>query len=133
MKSLFFIIVFFLSVFANSQAPREVVQKQLDAYNSHDINAFMSVFSEDIELWALGDTIPSVKGFKSVKKIYTDLFDRSPDLYSEVLNRTVIGNKVIDYEKISGRSGRKKGEILYLVMIYEVRDGKIYRATALRE
>ncbi len=131
MKILPFILLF--TSFAFSQTPREVVQKQLDAYNNHDIDAFMSVFSEDIELWTLGDTLPSVKGFTSVKKIYANLFERSPELYSEVLNRSIIGNKVIDYEKISGRSGRSKGEILYLIMIYEVRDGKIYRATAVRE
>ena len=133
MKNLLLIFAFFWTSFAFSQTPREIVQQQLDAYNNHDIDAFMSVFSEDIELWTLGDTLPSVKGSVSVKKIYADLFERAPELYSEVLNRSIIGKKVIDYEKISGRSGRGKGEILYLIMIYEVRDGKIYRATAVRE
>lgn len=114
-----------------SQTPREIVQEQLDAYNDRDIERFASVFSEDIELWTLGDSIPSVKGLFSVKKVYCDLFESNQELHSEVLNRTVIGNKVIDYEKIKGL--KKDGGIYYLVMVYEVKDGKIFRATAIRE
>ena len=133
MRKLIFALTILISLTSFSQSPREVVQDQLDAYNAKDIDAFMDVFSEDIELWTLGDTIPSVKGFSPVKKIYADLFDRSPNLHSEVLNRTVIGNKVIDYEKITGRSGRGEGKILFLVIIYEVKEGKIFRATAVRQ
>lgn len=126
-------ILLFIPFTLFSQSPREVVQDQLEAYNNKDINAFMNVFSSDIELWTLGDTIPSVKGFDAVKNVYADLFQKSPNLHSEVINRTIIGNKVIDYEIISGRSGSKKGKPLYLIMIYEVRDGKIFRATAVRK
>lgn len=114
-----------------SQTPREIVQEQLDAYNDRDIERFISVFSDDIELWTLGDTIPSVKGLFSVQKVYGELFKSNKDLHSEVLNRTVIGNKVIDYEKIKGL--KKDGGIYYLVMVYEVKEGKIFRATAIRE
>lgn len=116
-----------------SQSPREVAQDQLEAYNNKDIEAFMKVFSSDIELWTLGDSIPSVQGFESVKKVYKNLFEKSPNLHSEVINRTIIGNKVIDYEIITGRSGSKSGTPFYLVMIYEIRDGKIFRATAVRQ
>jgi hypothetical protein len=107
-----------------------VVQQQLDAYNTGDIESFMDIFSEDIELWTLGDSIPSVSGYENVRNVYANLFEKSPDLYSEVLNRTILGNKVIDYEKITGRNS---GEVLFLIMIYEVQNGKIVRATAVRE
>jgi len=127
-----FSTVFVFSVFLSlAQSPRDVVQEQLDAYNDGDIDRFISVFSDDIELWTLGDSIPSVKGLFSVQKVYGDLFKSNQDLLSEVLNRTVIGNKVIDYEKIDGL--KKDGGIYYLVMVYEVKDGKIFRATAIRE
>jgi hypothetical protein len=113
-----------------AQSPVEVVQLQLEAYNRGNIDDFMAVFSEDIELWTLGESQPWSKGFDAVKSVYSNLFKNSPDLYSVVLNRSVIGNKVIDYERITGRNG---GDELMLVMIYEVRDGKIFRATAVRE
>jgi hypothetical protein len=90
----------------------------------------MDVFSADIELWTLGDSIPSVSGFKNVRKVYANLFEKSPNLHSEVLNRTILGNKVIDYEKITGRNN---GAVLFLIMIYEVQNGKIVRATAVRQ
>lgn len=131
MKSILSIIFIFSISLGFSQTPREVVQEQLDAYNDRDIERFISVFSEDIELWTLGDTIPSVKGKESVKKVYKKMFETKIDLHSEVLNRTVIGNKVIDYEKIDGV--KKDGEVYYLVMVYEVKDGKIFRATAIRQ
>ena len=125
-------LIFVLSIAISfSQTPREVVQEQLDAYNDRDIERFIAVFSDDIELWTLGDTIPSVKGLISVKKIYGDLFESNTNLQSEVINRSVIGNKVIDYEKIQGL--KKDGGIYYLVMVYEVKNGKIFRATAIRE
>lgn len=113
-----------------AQTPEQVVQLQLEAYNEGNIEKFMSVFSEDIELWTLGESQPWSKGHEAVKAVYANLFINSPDLHSVVMNRSVIGNKVIDYERVTGRNG---GEVLYLVMIYEVRDGKIFRATAVRE
>ena len=116
------------SIFA--QSPEQVVQLQLEAYNEGDIDKFMSVFSEDIQLWTLGESQPWSKGMDSVRSVYANLFENSPNLHSVVMTRSIIGNKVIDYERITGRNG---GKVLYLVMIYEVRDGKIFRATAVRE
>jgi hypothetical protein len=113
-----------------AQTPEQVVQLQLEAYNAGDIDKFMSVFSDDIELWTFGEAQPWAKGKDAVTKVYAKLFENSPELHSEIITRTVIGNKVIDYERITGRNG---GDVLSLVMIYEVRDGKIFRATAVRE
>lgn len=111
--------------------PAEIVEQQLIAYNKGDIDAFMAVFHPDISLVEFGQSTPSVIGFEEVKKVYASLFERSPELNSIVLNRSVIGTKVIDYEYITGRNG--SNEPLWLVMIYEIKDGKIYKATALRE
>lgn len=113
-----------------AQTPEQVVQLQLEAYNEGNIDKFMSVFSDDIELWTLGEAQPWAKGKDAVTAVYAKLFENSPELHSEIITRTVIGNKVLDYERITGRNG---GDVLYLVMIYEVRDGKIFRATAVRE
>lgn len=114
-----------------TQEPEKVVQKQLEAYNSRDIDSFMAVFHADIELWTLGSETVSAVGWEKVKEIYKELFDQSPELNSTVMNRSIIGNKVIDYEKIYGRRGSK--EDLFLVMIYEIEEGKIRRAWAVRE
>ena len=59
------------------------------------------------------------------------MFEQSIELNSVVMNRTVIGQRVIDYERISGISGRDKD--LFLIMIYEVDKSKIVKAFVLRE
>ena len=129
-----FIIISVLSMnifFSMSQSADQVVQQQLDAYNSRNIDAFMALFHSDIEIWTLGADTPSFVGWEKVKEMYWELFEQSPELHSNVLNRSVIGNRVIDYERISGRKG--SSEDIFLVMIYEVEEGKIRRAWALRE
>jgi hypothetical protein len=82
-------------------------------------------------MWGLGGDAPVAKGFENVKELYKNLFEKSPNLHSTVINRTVIGNKVIDYEIITGRNDDSTP--LYLVMIYEIKDGKIYRGYSIRE
>ncbi|MCC5919281.1 MAG: nuclear transport factor 2 family protein [Cyclobacteriaceae bacterium] len=109
----------------------QVVQEQLEAYNKRDINRFIETFHPEAELWDYLGKQPKVRGLNNVKAIYAQLFQDSPELHSELLNRIVIGNKVIDYEKITGRQGQN--EALLLVMVYEIKDGLIFRATAIRE
>jgi hypothetical protein len=59
------------------------------------------------------------------------LFDASPKLHSTILHRTVMGNKVIDHESITGR---KDSDVpIELILIYEVSGDKIVRMTVIRE
>lgn len=121
------------AIFAQNdeQTMHEIAEAQLVAYNKGDVEEFMKVFHDDISIWNYGDTVPRVEGFKNVKSIYKDLFESSPNLNSEVINRSVIGNKILDYEYITGRRGSK--EATFLIMIYEIKDGKIFKATAIRD
>lgn len=136
MRSLSFIITVLISLNVLGQTekeltPAEIVEAQLVAYNNGDIDAFMAVFHEDISIWNLGDDKPGVKGFDKVKDVYANLFEVSPELHSKVVNRTIIGNKVLDYEYITGRGGDKPP--FFLIMIYEIKENKIWKATAIRE
>lgn len=116
---------------AQLPSPEQIVQQQLEAYNRGDIDAFMDVFHQEAEVWRLGAETPFARGADEVRTIYGVLFDQSPDLYSTVLNRSIIGNKVIDYERITGRNGNETP--LFLVMVYEVVEGKILRAYSISE
>jgi len=109
----------------------QIVQINLDAYNQRDIEGFMISVSDDIEVFSLGDSQPSLSGAVAVRNFYAELFSNSPDLYSTILRRIVIGNKVIDHESIVGRNGAV--EKIELVLVYEVRERKIYRITVIRE
>ena len=115
----------------SSADPEKVVQSNLEAYNKGDIEGFMSYFSEDILMRNFDTGDITAKGKNEVREIYTRLFEASPDLHSRILKRTVFDNKVIDHEYITGRNGSQ--EPLELVLIYEVRGGKIFRISVMRK
>lgn len=112
-------------------SPEQVVQKQLDAYNQRDITKFMDTMSPDVALYNFKDGALLAKGFEDVKTIYTNLFEQSPKLHSDLTNRMVLGNQVIDHESITGRMG--KAEVIELIVIYEVESEKINKITVLRK
>ena len=124
------LILMFSSLSIMGQTPEEVVQRQLDTYNARDLDGFIAVFSADAQLIDFASGEIRAQGKEALKETYGRLFKSSPDLHSELLNRIVMGTKVIDHEKITGRQGA--AEPLELIMIYEVEDGKIVRATAVR-
>ncbi len=107
-----------------------VVGRQLDAYNEHDIDGFVSTFHPDAELYSIGDPKPRASGINEVKSIYDTLLKSSPQLKSQLLNRIVLKNKVIDHEYITGRNGNK--DPLELVMVYELDSNLIRRAWSIR-
>lgn len=111
--------------------PEQVVQKQLDMYNAKDLDGFMSVMSGEVRLYNYSSITPSASGWTEVRDLYKNLFDRSPDLNSKLLNRIVLGNKVIDHELITGRMGKPLA--IELVVIYEVQHAKIVKITVLRK
>jgi hypothetical protein len=111
-------------------SPTETVQRQLDTYNQRDIEGFLDTFSDDIQIFNLFEGKMVVDGLASCRNLYQNLFDNSPDLHSELLNRMAFDNVVIDHERITGRLG-KPGAI-ELAMVYEVAEGKIFRCTLLR-
>lgn len=136
MKKILSVIIILASISAFSQTkenmtPEEVVQENLDYYNNRNIDGFMSSFSEDIKIYNLGNPKPTVIGRDDVRRVYTNLFNNSPKLHSNILKRIVFGNRVIDHESITGRNGNS--DVLELVLIYEVKDQKIFKITVLRK
>ncbi len=110
-------------------SPEAVVQAQLEAYNRGDLDNFMATFHPEAELFALGDPAPRAQGREAVRGIYRELFARSPELHSDLVHRAVFGDRVIDHERITGREG---GDVLELIMVYEVEDGGIRRAWSIK-
>lgn len=100
-----------------------IVQKNLEAYNARDIDAFMADYADDVKLYAYPNTLQT-DGKEAMRKSYKDWFDRVPDLNGFVKKRIVIGNKVIDEEQVTAN-----GKIFNAVAIYEVENGKITKVT----
>lgn len=104
----------------------KVVQQQLDAYNSRNIEAFVNTYSDDVKVF----DFPNKSRFEGKDKMherYGDYFESTPDLNCEIRNRIVIGNKVIDEEFLT------INKINYnAVAIYEIENGKIAKVTFIR-
>ncbi|NVN18605.1 steroid delta-isomerase [Muricauda sp. HICW] len=100
-----------------------VVQEQLGAYNERDIDAFAGTYTQDVELYQFPKKL-NVKGIAKLKQQYGTFFENTPDLKGEIVNRIVIGNKVIDHESVT-----VNGSVFKAIAIYEVVDGEITKVT----
>lgn len=108
---------------AQSNDPVAIVQRQLDIYNAQDLDAFVEVFSDDVEVYSnLGDPEPAIKGKEELRVRYSKLFENNPENRSTLIGRLVQGNFVFDHEWITGRDND-----LSIVAIYEVEEGVIRR------
>lgn len=115
-------------IFDDSSAPNPetIVQTQLDAYNKRDIEGFLQTYTQDIKLYNFPNELKS-EGIEKMREGYSGYFESTPDLYCEIKNRIVIGNKVIDEEYITAN-----GNNFSAVAIYEIENGKIAKVTFLR-
>ncbi len=110
----------------STEKPSEVeaiVQRNLDAYNARDIDAFMKDYTDDVKLYAYPNTLRT-DGKEAMRKSYASWFEQTKDLRAFIKKRIVIGNKVIDEEQVTAN-----GQIFNAVAIYEVENGKITKVT----
>ncbi|OHB78049.1 MAG: hypothetical protein A2Z34_09380 [Planctomycetes bacterium RBG_16_59_8] len=96
------------------EQPELLVQRQLDAYNARDIDAFVACYSEDVEVYNHPATLV-YKGREAMRERYAAYFESAPELHCELVNRITIGNKAIDREQITGRPD---GKVAHAVAIY---------------
>lgn len=105
-------------------------QKQLDAYNQRDIEAFLDAYTDDIELAELLTGAVFCRGKVEMRAIYGAMFNRCPDLHCRLVKRIVCGNVAIDEELVTGQT---KGKTVHATAIYQVTtDGLISRAWFVR-
>ena len=107
------------------EAPRFVIEKQLEAYNNRDINAFVKVYAEDVKVYDYPNKL-RYQGIKELRRRYTAFFRNNKDLHCKIIKRIESGNTIID-EEIVTASGRK----INGVAIYEIKNGKISSVTFL--
>src|SRR5512143_2600547 len=99
----------------------KVVQRQLDAYNAHDLQAFIATYSDDVRIYRVPAAEPTLSGKPKLAAFYRDSRFNLPALHAELLHRSVVGDKVIDHERISGL----RAEPVEAVAAYVVRDDLI--------
>lgn len=101
--------------------PESLVQQQVNAYNARNIDAFLEPYAEDVEIYSFPSTLLS-KGKEQMRKTYTNLFNKAPDLHCEIKQRIVNLNTVIDKESVSGM---RPGQKVEATAIYEFKNNKI--------
>lgn len=111
---------------AAAVAPETVVQQQLDAYNAHDLDAFLATYADDAELHAFHGALQT-RGKEEMRKRYQLRFSDSI-VFGKVVQRIVMGDTVIDHERVRVTLPEGPG-VMEAVVIYQVRDGKIVKAT----
>lgn len=95
-----------------------LVEQQLNAYNDHNLEAFLRPYADDVEIYSLPGNLQS-KGKEAMRKSY-DFLNHAGNLHCEITNRIVEGNIIVDHEKVV--MGDK---VVTAVAIYTVENGKI--------
>ncbi|WP_211440811.1 nuclear transport factor 2 family protein [Collimonas humicola] len=109
-----------------TDSAEDIVQKQLDAYNARDMDAFLATYADEAELFGFPNT-PSAKGKEEMRKRYTVRFSDTL-LHCIIVKRIVMGNTVIDHERVRVTLPEGPG-VMEAIAIYEVHDGKIAKVT----
>jgi hypothetical protein len=103
--------------------PEALVQRQVEAYNAHNLDAFVACYGAAIEFRTLDGKVNPEKGLAPLRKGYEDLFGRFPKLRVTVLKRILQGSFVIDQERAEGMGPQP----VTVTAIYEISEGKIVR------
>ena len=113
-----------LAACAHGPTAADVVQRQLDAYNARDLEAFAATYSDDV-LITTADGQVVVLGKDGLRERYGKAFRKFPKSRARIAERKLEGDAVvIDHEIITGRSDKPDPWDAGWVR-YEVRDGKI--------
>jgi imidazolonepropionase-like amidohydrolase len=108
--------------------PEILVQQQLNAYNAHDIEAFLQPYSDSVALYDQASGKLLMKGKDQVRLRYTDMFNKLTELHCELKSRMVVGNTIIDHEKLTGM----KSTPVEVAAVYTIDKGKIVKVYFIR-
>jgi uncharacterized protein (TIGR02246 family) len=106
----------------------DVAQRQLDAYNAQDLDAYCACFTDDVvvanfngeELWS---------GMAALRQRYADLFSQHPLNRVVLLGRVACNDVVVDHERVIRSPDAEPYEV---AAIYTVRGRLICRIDFVR-
>ncbi|EPJ49270.1 MAG: hypothetical protein OFPI_25750 [Osedax symbiont Rs2] len=101
--------------------PQQLTQAQLDAYNRHDINAFMDNYAEDVLVRLFPSNQVLFSNSADMATYYAKNRFNLPNLHAQLVERLVQGNIVIDKELVTGLGS----EPVSVIAMYEVVGTKI--------
>ena len=128
---LFVTLAALAKAFLASSLPRmePVIDQLVAAYNSGDARRFADHFAPDAAVYEHPQQLTQA-GREAIFSYYQGVFRQYPALRTTVLHRIVLGNRVIDHERVQRGPDQAPFEVL---AIYEVHDGLIQRLDLVRE
>src|SRR5580765_622044 len=108
-----------LAAEAPPSAAENIVQRQVEAYNAHDLDRFVAFYSDDIKVFRPPATEPAIAGKEKLREFYAAKRFNLPNLHADILKRIVAGNKVVDYERVLGVGDKP----LDFIVVYEIAGG----------
>jgi len=101
--------------------PAEPVQRQLEAYNDHDLERFVAEYADDVQVFRPPAPEPVLAGKQAFAEHYRKNRFNLPALHAELVQRIVAGDTVVDHERVSGLEGGP----MEAVAVYRVEQGRI--------
>lgn len=101
------------------------VQKQLEAYNARDIDAFMQWWADDCQYYEFLSRLLA-SGAAEIRERHVARF-KEPNLHGTLVKRVAVANIVVDQETVTRTFPDAPGEV-DVVAIYEVEDNRIAKA-----
>lgn len=111
---------FFFTKLMFAQSPEELANTQLEAYNNRDIEGFLVPYSDTVKVYDSNKNL-LYQGIETMRTQYSTMFDRTPDLNCNLLNRIAVGSTVIEHEEVTFGEGRK----IFAIVMYKVAHNKI--------
>jgi putative hydrolase of HD superfamily len=107
--------------------PAEVIQAQLDAYNAHDLQRWLNTYAPEARQFEFPDKLLAMGHAQIRERMVARYAD--PTLHAHLIQRTVIGQTVVDHERITRQTPEGTPGQLELMAIYDVQNGLIQTAT----
>lgn len=107
----------------------QIIDRLVKAYNASDARAFANLF-EDTAVVYEHPNQPTQKSREEIFDFYGKLFAEYPNNRTEVLHRIVIGNRIIDHERVKRNFDVEPFDVL---TIYEIGNELIKRVDFVRE
>jgi hypothetical protein len=118
--TLFFLLITSFA-YAQTMTPEQLAEHQLQGYNERNINKFLEAYSDSVKVYMFPDKL-LYTGKDKMKSGYEGMFASTPDLHCTLKSRMVLGNTVIDEERVLLNKSRP---LLEAIAIYKVAAGKI--------
>ena len=97
----------------------DVVNARMEAHNQHDLEQFLSLYSEEIQIYDYPDLPLGSPGKSHIEGIFGPLFEENA-VHVEIHNQIVNGNYVVNHETVV-----RRGEEFFYISIYEIVGGLI--------